>query len=154
MNRPAFAQRGRLVSLACLLLASALTLTGCGGSKVGSESGAAITSSCVKTGGDTIKIGFLNSRSGTMAISENTVYASLTMAKDEINAAGGVNGKQLEVIAEDGASEPTTFAEKAQKLISSELRGGRFRWLDLGKSQGDAARVRKRQLPALLPGSV
>ena len=42
------------------------------------------------------------------------------MAKDEINAAGGVNGKQLEVVAEDGASEPTTFAEKAQKLISSD----------------------------------
>ena len=74
----------------------------------------------MKTDGDTIKIGFLNSRSGTMAISENTVYDALEMAKEEINAAGGVNGKQLEVVAEDGASEPTTFAEKAQKLISSD----------------------------------
>jgi urea transport system substrate-binding protein len=46
----------------------------------------------VKTDGDTIKIGFLNSRSGTMAISENTVYDALEMAKEEINAAGGVNG--------------------------------------------------------------
>jgi urea transport system substrate-binding protein len=42
------------------------------------------------------------------------------MAKEEINTTGGVLGKQLEVVAEDGASEPTTFAEKAQKLISSD----------------------------------
>src|ERR671929_118147 len=32
----------------------------------------------------------------------------------------GVLGKQLNVISEDGASEPTTFAEKAGKLISSD----------------------------------
>ena len=55
-----------------------------------------------------------------MAISENTVYNSLKMASDEINAAGGVLGKQLTVVAEDGASEPTVFAEKAQKLIRSD----------------------------------
>jgi urea transport system substrate-binding protein len=105
-----------------VLLATALTLTACGGSKVDSAGGSApgSSSSCVDTSGDSIKIGFLNTRSGTMAISENTVYDALTMAKDEINAAGGVNGKKLEVVAEDGASEPTVFAEKAQKLISSD----------------------------------
>ncbi len=110
----------RLLSGACLALVPVLALSACGGSKVGSATSGGGGSSCVKTDGDSIKIGFLNSRSGTMAISENTVYDSLTMAKDEINAAGGVNGKQLEVVAEDGASEPTTFAEKAQKLISSD----------------------------------
>jgi urea transport system substrate-binding protein len=115
------AYKRRLFSAICLTAASALALSACGGSKVGTETaGGAGSTSCVKTDGDTIKIGFLNSRSGTMAISENTVYDALEMAKQEINAAGGVNGKQLEVVAEDGASEPTTFAEKAQKLISSD----------------------------------
>ena len=61
-----------------------------------------------------------NSLSGTMAISEQTVRDSLDLAAQEINAAGGVLGKQLEVVAEDGASEPTVFAEKAEKLISSD----------------------------------
>ena len=42
-----------------------------------------------------------------MAISEKTVHDSLELAAEEINAAGGVLGKQLEVVAEDGASEPT-----------------------------------------------
>ena len=114
-------RRSKLFGAACITVAATLALSACGGSKVGSSStGTSGGTSCVKTDGDTIKIGFLNSRSGTMAISENTVYDSLAMAKDEINAAGGVNGKQLEVVAEDGASEPTTFAEKAQKLISSD----------------------------------
>jgi len=48
------------------------------------------------------------------------------MASDEINAAGGVLGKQLTVVAEDGASEPTVFAEKAQKLIRSDCTAAVF----------------------------
>jgi len=113
--------RQRLLTGIGVATASVLLLSACGGSRVGSEAaGGAAGTSCVETDGDTIKIGFLNSRSGTMAISENTVYDALEMAKEEINAAGGVLGKQLEVVAEDGASEPTTFAEKAQKLISSD----------------------------------
>jgi len=66
-----------------------------------------------------VKIGFLNSLSGTMAISEKTVNDSLILAAEQINAGGGVLGKKLEVVTEDGASEPTIFAEKATKLISS-----------------------------------
>ena len=117
-NPPAF--RRRLLSGICVASASLLLLSACGGSRVGSDASGSGATSCVETDGNTIKVGFLNSRSGTMAISENTVYDALEMAKEEINAAGGVLGKQLEVVAEDGASEPTTFAEKAQKLISSD----------------------------------
>jgi len=70
--------------------------------------------------GDTIPVGLLNSLSGTMAISEVTVRDSLLLAVDQINAAGGVLGKQLVPISEDGASDWPTFAEKAQKLISED----------------------------------
>jgi urea transport system substrate-binding protein len=42
------------------------------------------------------------------------------MAAEQINTAGGVLGKQLEIVAEDGASEPTVFAEKADKLIRDD----------------------------------
>lgn len=97
---------------------SSTTSAAAGGS--GSAAPGAAAASCVDTSGDTVKIGFLNSLSGTMAISEKTVHDSLQMAADEINAAGGVNGKTLSVITEDGASEPTVFAEKAEKLIKSD----------------------------------
>ncbi|MEW6153649.1 MAG: urea ABC transporter substrate-binding protein [Actinomycetota bacterium] len=68
--------------------------------------------------GDTIKVGILHSLSGTMAISEVAVKDAELLAIEEINAAGGVLGKQLVPVIEDGASDWPTFAEKAQKLIS------------------------------------
>lgn len=98
----------------------ALGLSGCGAKAEGGTSTASAAASCVKTDGDAVKIGFLNSLSGTMAISEQTVRDSLDLAAKEINASGGVLGKQLEIVAEDGASEPTVFAEKAEKLITSD----------------------------------
>ncbi|HEU0022087.1 MAG TPA: urea ABC transporter substrate-binding protein [Dehalococcoidia bacterium] len=69
---------------------------------------------------DTIKIGVLHSLSGTMSISETAVKDATEMAVAEINANGGVLGKQLEVIVEDGASDWPTFAEKARKLLQSD----------------------------------
>lgn len=66
---------------------------------------------------DTIKVGILHSLSGTMSISEVTVRDSTLMAIEEINAAGGVLGKMIEPIVEDGASDWPTFAEKAGKLL-------------------------------------
>lgn len=84
-------------------------LTACG-SGGGSSSG----------DGDTVKVGLLHSLTGSMAISEKSVRDAEVLAIKEINAAGGVNGKQIEYVEEDGASEPSTFATKAEKLIDSE----------------------------------
>ncbi|MBD2361795.1 urea ABC transporter substrate-binding protein [Anabaena minutissima FACHB-250] len=70
--------------------------------------------------GDTIKIGILHSLSGTMAISEKSVVDAEKLAIKEINAAGGVLGKQIEAIVEDGASNWDTFREKATKLIDQD----------------------------------
>lgn len=78
----------------------------------------AASGTCVT--GDAVKLGFVNSTSGPMAISEQTVRDSLLLATDEINAKGGILGKQIEVVKEDGASEPTTFAEKIEKLLTQD----------------------------------
>src|SRR6478735_4127451 len=101
-----------------IVAAAGLLLAGCGSKAT--ESDSANVESCVDTSGPTVKVGSLNSLSGTMAISEVTVRDSIALAVDEINAAGGVMGKQIQLVGEDGASEPTVFAEKAEKLISSD----------------------------------
>src|SRR6478736_5728653 len=101
-----------------LVATSSLLLAGCG-SKASDTEGAS-AESCVDTAGSTIKVGSLNSLSGTMAISEVTVRDAIKLAVDEINASGGVMDKQIQIVGEDGASEPTVFAEKAEKLISSD----------------------------------
>src|SRR5215207_323762 len=79
------------------------------------------TGAAPATGGeDTIKVGILHSLSGTMSISETTVRDAELMAIEEINAAGGVLGKQLVPVIEDGASDWPTFAEKARKLLQED----------------------------------
>lgn len=86
----------------------------------GSPSEDATTGTPGSGSGDTIKVGILHSLSGTMAISETTVVEAEQMAIAEINAAGGVLGKQIEAVVEDGASDWPTFAEKAEKLIDQD----------------------------------
>ena len=69
---------------------------------------------------DTVKVGLLHSLTGTMAISEKPVRDSELMAIKEINEAGGVLGKKIKAIEEDGASDPATFADKARKLLAED----------------------------------
>ena len=88
-------------------------LTACSGSSDSSDSSTA-------EGGDTVTVGLLHSLTGSMAISETSVRDAELLAISEINEAGGVNGAQIEYIEEDGASEPSTFATKAEKLIDSD----------------------------------
>ena len=111
----------RAIAAPAALVAVGLVLSACG-SRAGDEGSTAASgaASCVDTSGDTVKVGSLNSLSGTMAISEVTVRDSIALAVEEINADGGVLGKQVEIVSEDGASEPTVFAEKAEKLIGSD----------------------------------
>ena len=64
-----------------------------------------------------IKIGVLHSLTGTMSISEISVKDGTLLAVEEINAAGGVLGRPLEAVIEDGASDLQTFAQKAKQLL-------------------------------------
>ena len=98
-------------------LGTSMLLKACGGSTPTPEAGETTGSSA---GGETVKVGILHSLSGTMAISETTVVDAEKLAIKEINAAGGVLGKQIEAVVEDGASDWPTFAEKAEKLIDQD----------------------------------
>jgi len=66
---------------------------------------------------DTVTVGILHSVTGTMAISETGSVQAEKLAIEQINAMGGVLGRQIEYIQEDGASDWPTFAEKAKKLL-------------------------------------
>lgn len=101
---------------------TSLLLKACGGSPTSTTSPttAASPTESAGTSGDTIKVGILHSLSGTMAISEKSVVDAEQLAIAEINNAGGVLGKQIEAIVEDGASDWPTFAEKSKKLINQD----------------------------------
>jgi urea transport system substrate-binding protein len=115
MDRPILGGAGRRW-VAVTAVALAFGIAGCGDD---AKTPAAPTSGATPSG-DTIAVGVLHSLSGTMAISEVSVRDSELMAIAEINAKGGVLGKKLRPVVEDGASDWPTFAEKAQKLISQD----------------------------------
>jgi urea transport system substrate-binding protein len=108
-----------LVGLFLLLALFAAACGSDGGDSEASGSGGGSSSdTCVD--GDTVKLGFLNSTSGAMAISEQTVRDALILAADEINADGGILDKEIEFVEEDGQSEPSVFAEKINKLLTED----------------------------------
>ncbi len=65
----------------------------------------------------TVTTGILHSITGTMAISETGSVQAEKLAIEQINAMGGILGRKIEYIQEDGASDWPTFAEKARKLL-------------------------------------
>jgi len=107
------------VLLLCLLSLS-VVLSACVPAAAPAAPAAESTTAAEAASGDTIKVGILHSLSGTMSISEVSVRDATLLAIEEINAAGGIMGKQIEPIIEDGASDWPTFAEKARKLIQQD----------------------------------
>ena len=69
---------------------------------------------------DAVTVGILHSVTGTMAISESGSVEAEKLAIKQINDAGGVLGRKIEIIQEDGASDWPTFAEKAKKLLVND----------------------------------
>ncbi|GAC1037317.1 urea ABC transporter substrate-binding protein [Pseudomonas sp. No.117] len=68
----------------------------------------------------TVTVGQLHSATGTMAISETGAIQAERLAIEQINAQGGVLGRQVKIVQEDGASDWPTFAEKAKKLLEAD----------------------------------
>lgn len=67
-----------------------------------------------------VRVGALYSQTGGLSIVEKMLANAVRMAVAEINAGGGVMGRRVEVVLEDGASDPKTFNEKASKLVTRD----------------------------------
>lgn len=67
-----------------------------------------------------IKIGLLYSLSGVLSIAETSMHNASLLAIEEINEAGGVNGRKLEPVVEDYASDFSLVVQKARRLVNEE----------------------------------
>lgn len=101
--------------LASAMLAS--VLAGCGGDDNSSDGGSTGGSNAA---GDTIKIGGNLELSGGVASYGSSINDGAQLAVDEINAAGGINGKQIEYIVKDNKSESAEATSVAINLITQE----------------------------------
>lgn len=68
----------------------------------------------------TIKIGVTQPLTGAFAASGNYVAQGAKIAEDDINKAGGVLGKKIELIIEDNKSNPTEAVATAEKLTQKD----------------------------------
>ncbi len=81
---------------------------------------AAVNTTGLAVTDDSVTVGILHSITGTMAISETGSVEAEKLAISQINEAGGVLGRQIKFIQEDGSSDWPTFAEKAKKLLVND----------------------------------
>ena len=99
--------------------AAALPVIGASGMAFGQPTASVNTTKLAITDTE-VTVGQLHSSTGTMAISETGSIQAEQLAIDEINAMGGILGRKIKVIKEDGASDWPTFAEKSKKLLIND----------------------------------
>jgi len=83
---------------------------------------------------DPIKIGVAADLTGPFTIYGTSMQRSAEIAVDEINAAGGVLGRQLVLVVEDTQTDVAVTTDKARKLVESDKVG-----MVLGPIGSDAA---------------
>jgi urea transport system substrate-binding protein len=109
-------RRKLLIGMAALPTAALLSR----GVRAAGPATSAVNTTGLAVTDDTVTVGILHSVTGTMAISETGSVEAEKLAIDQINKSGGVLGRQIKFIQEDGASDWPTFAEKARKLLVND----------------------------------
>ena len=106
----------RLAAAGALVFAASLALSGCSGGLAsgGDDKG---------SGDGPIKLGMLAPFSGSEAAFGDYMKFGAQLAIDEINADGGVDGRDLELVTEDDACDATAAVAAAQKLVTAGVEG-------------------------------
>ena len=84
--------------------------------------GASLLTACAGGGasGSTIKVGIALELSGAVASYGQDTLTGVQMAADEVNAAGGINGKKIELVKYDTQSDPAVATTMATKLTTQD----------------------------------
>lgn len=105
----------KIISIAVIAAMTASMVTGCSSSSGSSSSGSgdkAVASS------EPIKIGTISPNTGSMAAYGDAVVKAWELARDEINAAGGINGQQIELVEKDDQMDPTETLNAFNALVA------------------------------------
>jgi ABC-type branched-subunit amino acid transport system substrate-binding protein len=103
-----------------------LMLTACGGSSGGTakttSSAKASNTAAAKKGDGTLKIGTLLPQTGSLAFLGPPEFAGVKLAIQDINAAGGVLGKQVtETDSDSGDTSTDTASQSVDRLLSNNV---------------------------------
>jgi len=102
------------------LLLVAMLAAGAFGCKKKEEAPKEAAAPAAAPAADTIKIGFLGALTGDVAMFGKPTLDGMKMAAEEINAAGGITGKKIEIVEADDRGDKQEGASVTQKLISRD----------------------------------
>lgn len=121
-----FRSRRRILmaSLAVAAVPATVLVAGCGSSDSASSSTAAATTATATAPANSISIALEAPLSGDQASSGQDMLNGVQLAADEVNAKGGVLGKQINVIPVDDKADPVTGKTVAQQTVDAGLAVG------------------------------
>jgi branched-chain amino acid transport system substrate-binding protein len=139
-----------------LVLMAAALILGC----PPKESGGPGTTGTGGTGGGTgaaasgeILVGEYGSLTGAQATFGTSTHNGITLAMEEINAAGGVNGRKIKVVTEDDQSQQSEAANVVSKLISQSNVSAVLGEVASSSSMAAAPICQSNKVPMITPSS-
>lgn len=102
---------------------------------------------------DTIRVGEISSLTGSEATFGQSTHQGIQMAIQEINAAGGVQGKKLQLITMDDQSKPDEAATAATKLITQDRITALLGEVSSSRSLAMAPIAQNYRIPMITPSS-
>ncbi len=109
--------------------------------------------SCGKGSGDVIKIGEFASLTGSEATFGINSDNGMKLAVEEINNAGGVLGKKIELITEDNQGKPNETQTVVQKLINRDKVVAILGEVASSRSKAAAPLCQQNKIPMITPAS-
>lgn len=128
--------------VAVLLTASLAATSGCNGGSSGTTGA-----------GDKVRIGVFMSLTGSTANFGISSTNGIRMAADEINAAGGINGKQVELLVQDDRSDAAEAATIVTKFVTQDQVHGILGEVASSRSIAAAPIAQNAKIPMLTPSS-
>jgi branched-chain amino acid transport system substrate-binding protein len=115
---------------------------------------ASLLSACQPQGaGDKIRIGVFMSLTGSTANFGISSTNGIKMAADEINAAGGINGKQIELLVQDDRSDAQEAATIVTKFVTQDQVHAILGEVASSRSIAAAPIAQNAKIPMLTPSS-
>ena len=105
------------------VVAAASALTACGGSSASTaaSSAAGSTAGSAAASGSTIKVGVMGPLTGDASVYGLAVVNGASLYMKQVNADGGVNGKQLEIITMDEQGDATQAVTCFTKMVDQGI---------------------------------
>src|SRR5689334_817006 len=104
-------------------------------------------------GGDKVRIGVFMSLTGTTANFGISSVNGIKMAADEVNKAGGINGKQVDILVQDDRSDASEAATIVTKFVTQDQVHAVLGEVASSRSIAAAPIAQNAKIPMLTPSS-